>query len=352
MHTTIHAESRLLQLGCGSVGGVIAGGLLRSGVDLTIVTKNDQITQAINTGGLRVNPPEGEWTVPAHVYTHLEDVPGTFDSVLLAMKATDVEDAARDVSSHLSPDGYVVTLQNGVVEDRIGEILGRERVIGALVGWGATMGSPGIYEMTSSGEIVVGELDGRKTERTQNLCSTLEKATSTRLSDNIYGVLWSKLAINCTITTLGAVTGQLLGDMLKRWSIRRLALIITSEVTDVAQDQGVSMEPIGGTLEIERLYLSPTRRAKDMGWDILTRQMIMFIVGMKYRRLKSSMLQSLERGRRAEIDFMNGYVVEQGRSHGIATPMNLALTEMVREIERGERAIHPDNLKELIHLAI
>jgi 2-dehydropantoate 2-reductase len=352
MHASMNSKGRLLQLGCGSVGGVIAGGLLHSGNELTIVTNNDQITHAINTNGLHVFTPKEEWTVPVHVYTHLDEVPGTFDSVLLAMKATDVEDAASEVASHLSPTGTVVTLQNGVVEERIAEILGHEHVIGALVGWGATMHSPGIYEMTSFGEIVLGELDGRFTARAQNLCSTLDTAVSTRLSGNIYGALWSKLAINCTITTLGAVTGQLLGEMLNRWSVRRLALTITSEVIDVAKAFEISMEPVGGTLEIERLYLPVGRRGKDIGWDILTRQVIMFIVGLRFRRLKSSMLQSLERGRQAEIDFMNGYVVKKGALHGISTPTNLAVTKMVQEIELGERSIHPDNLKELLHTKV
>jgi 2-dehydropantoate 2-reductase len=124
--------------------------------------------------------------------------------------------------------------------------------------------------------------------------------------------------------------------------------MITSEVTDVAKSHGVSMEPVGGTLEIERLYLPYEHRQKNIGWDIITRQMIMFIVGLKYRRLKSSMLQSLERGRRAEIDFMNGYVVEMGRKLSVSTPINVALTNMVREIESGDRPIHPNNIGELI----
>jgi 2-dehydropantoate 2-reductase len=136
---------------------VIAGGLLRSGCDLTIVTNNDEITNAIKNDGIRVSAPKDEWTVHAQAHTQLQDLQGTFDTVLLAMKATDVEQAVEDLRAYLSPSGYVVTLQNGIVEDRIGEMLGRERVIGALVGWGATMRKPGLYEMTSLGEVVIGE---------------------------------------------------------------------------------------------------------------------------------------------------------------------------------------------------
>jgi 2-dehydropantoate 2-reductase len=339
---------RLLLMGCGSVGGVIASGLLRAGYDLTIVTHNEAISHAINTNGLRAITPDGEATVPATAHTYLETVEGRFDIALLAMKATEVEEAARNVAGLLSPEGYVATLQNGVVEDRVGAILGRERVVGALVGWGATMRAPGVYEMTSRGELSVGEIDGVVTDRVRQLKSILDAAAPATVSANIYGVLWSKLAINCVVTTLGAVSGQLLGEMLKRSTVRHLALVITSEVVDVAEAHGITLEPVGGTLDIHNLYLPPERRGKGFGLDLLGRHVIMRVVGLRFRRLKSSMLQSLERGRRPEIDFMNGYVVERGREKGVQTPINDALTAAVREIEAGMRPIRPDNLRELM----
>ena len=345
--STYTESERVLLLGCGAVGGVIAGGLLRAGRPLSIVTHNDEIAQAINRDGLRLTTPEGQWTLPATAHVCLEDARGPFDAVYLAMKATDVEEAARDVAGCLTPRGYVVTLQNGVIEDRVAAILGRERVVAALVGWGATMHAPGVYEMTSCGELVVGETDGRLTDRVGRIQATLNDAAPTTISTNIYGVQWSKLAINCVITTLGAITGQLLGEMLRRSAIRRLGLAIVSEVVDVAQACGIVLEPVGGTLDIGRLYLPPERRHGGLGFDLLTRHVIMLVVGVKFRKLKSSMLQSLERGRRCEIDIMNGYVVEQGRARGVPTPVNSALTELVHDIEVGRRTIRPENLEHL-----
>ena len=349
MASDTREEQRLLLMGCGSVGGVIAGGLLRAGHDVTVVTHNEEICHAVNADGLCTIRPEGRWTVPATAHAHLDDeVEGPFDAVYLAMKATEVEQAARDVADRLAPEGYVVTFQNGVVEDRVGAILGRERVVGALVGWGATMHAPGVCEMTSRGELVVGELDGRVTPRVEQLKATLDAVAPTTVSTNIYGVLWSKLAINCVVTTFGAVTGQLLGEMLKRRAVRRLAFVTTSEVVDVAEAHGIELEPVGGTLDIHRLYLPPARRSGGFGIDLLSRHAITYAVGLKFRRLKSSMLQSLERGRRAEIDFMNGYVVERGREKGVPTPVNTALTELVQEVEAGTRPMSPDNLESLL----
>jgi ketopantoate reductase len=172
------------------------------------------------------------------------------------MKATGVEQAAPKVEALLSPHGYVVTLQNSIVEHRVAGILGAERVVGALVGWGATMHAPGVYEMTSRGELVVAELDGQVTPRLEEFRATLDTAAPDTIYTNIHGVLWSKLDINCVIT-----------------------------------------------------------------------------------------LQTLERGRHPEIDFMNSYVVGQGREVGVPVPVNEALTFMVREIEQGERQISPQNLQ-------
>ncbi len=339
---------RLLLMGCGAVGGVIAGGLLRAGHPVAVVTHNDDITSALTSDGLQVATPEGQWTIDCAAHTHLVDVQGQFDAVFLSMKATDVLQAARSVAGRLSPQGYAVTLQNGLVEDQVADILGRERVVGALVGWGATMDAPGIYRMTSRGELIVGELDGSLSERVRQIKATLEAVAPVTISTNIYGVLWSKLAINCAITTLGAITGQVLGTMLRRAALRRLSLAIISEVIDVAGALDISLEPVGGTLDLKRLYLPPERRARGLAPDLIPKHALILGVGLKFRRLKSSMLQSLERGRRPEVDFMNGTVVEHGQKAGVPTPVNRALTEMVHEIEQGTRPIDPHNLEPLL----
>lgn len=337
-------QPRVLLMGCGAVGGVLAGGLLRAGKDVTPVTHNAKITAALAADGLRLTAPEGRWTLPVTAHTQLADVPGLFDVALLAMKATAVEDAAREVLPRLSATGFVVTLQNGIVEDRVAGIVGRDRLIGALVGWGATMHAPGVYEMTSRGETVVGELDGATTLRINVLQTLLAAATPASVTDNIYGVLWSKLAINCAITAMGAVTGQRLGEMLQRRVARRLALSIVSEVMDVAQAHAVAPEPVGGTLDLAKLYVPPERRGAGLHLELLVKHAIMLAVGLKFWRLKSSMLQSLERGRKPEIDEMNGYVVARGREKGVETPVNASLVAMVREVAAGTRALSPANL--------
>jgi 2-dehydropantoate 2-reductase len=346
------ANPRIMMMGCGAVGGVIAAGLLGAGYDVTLVTHNPSISDAISNNGLHLVTPAGRRTLPAAVCAgacpDLSGVEGWYDIALMSMKATGVEEATRDVLPLLSPNGYVVTLQNGIVEDRVAELAGRDRVIGAVVGWGATMHKPGIYEMTSRGETVIGELDGSVTDRVTDLQRILSAAAPTSVSANITGVLWSKLAINCAITTLGAITGQTLGTLLRRRPARRLALAIVSEVLDTAAAYGVALEPVGGTLDLGRLYLRPERRRGGLRPAQIPQHLVMRVVGLKFRKLRSSMLQSLERGREPQIAFLNGYIETRAREIGVPTPTNTALTLMVREIAAGARQISPGNLTDLL----
>lgn len=352
MNPSTKANPRILMMGCGAVGGVLAAGLLSAGYDLTLVTHNGAISEAIANNGLHVVTPDGRRTLAAAICAdacpHVYGVDGPYDVVLLAMKATDVEAAAREVLPLLSPDGYVVTLQNGIVEDRVAQIVGRRSVIGAIVGWGATMHRPGIYEMTSRGETTIGELDGVISSRVTALRGILSAAAPTSVSANIMGALWSKLAINCVITTLGAVTGQTLGALLRRWPARRLALSVVSEVLDTAAACNVTLEPVGGTLNLAQLYVKPGQRRDGFALAQIPQHAIMSAVGYRFRRLRSSMLQSLERGRVPEIDFLNGYVVARAREMRVPVPVNAALTAMVHDIAEGRRPINPANLSKLL----
>ncbi|MBI9044812.1 MAG: ketopantoate reductase family protein [Anaerolineaceae bacterium] len=340
-------KNRYLLMGCGAVGGVLAAGIIEKGYDLDIVTHNEQITKAVNEQGLIVKTSGGLRKVQAKAYTSLKEVKPGYDVVFLTMKAIGIEKIASDAAQYLKPDGFVITLQNGIVEDKVSEVIGKQRVVGGLIGWGATMSAPGNYHMTSEGECIIGELDGSISQRCKNIKIVMESAVPTSISNNIYGVLWSKLAINCVITTLGAISGQILGKMLLKHSVRELALVLVSEVMDAAHASGIILEPVGGTLDLKRLYLPQEERKTGQGRIYLSKHIILGVVGIKFWKLKSSMLQSLERGRQPEIDFMNGFVVDQANRHAIPAPLNTRLVEIVREIVAGKREIQPVNINEL-----
>ncbi|MBZ0281622.1 MAG: ketopantoate reductase family protein [Anaerolineae bacterium] len=335
---------RILIEGIGGIGGVVAARLIQAGYDPALVTNNPQITEAINRDGLQITTPEGQAVVPAKAYTALSDLPSDqrFDVAYLLMKANGVVEAAQQTIPLLNPNGYIVTFQNGIVEDAVGAAVGIQKVVSGIIGWGGTMTAPGVYEKTTPGETHIGELDGRLSSRVNNLAKAIETAAPVVISQNMRGVLWSKLAINCTITTIGALTGDTLGVMLQDARVRRLFMRTYSEVIDTADALNIRLERIAANprlLYVPKNANAITRFIKDM---------LVQMVGRRYGKMKASMLQSLERGRKTEIDFLNGYVVEQAQKVGIATPVNAALVQMVKEIEAGTRTIDRKNINDLL----
>jgi 2-dehydropantoate 2-reductase len=339
------AEKRILIEGVGGIGGVVAAKMIRAGLSPTLVTGNPDITKAINSNGLDLTASDQEFIVPARAFTSLDDVPKgpALDAAYLLMKANTVIDAARQTLPLLGPDGYVVTFQNGIVEDSVAEVVGRDRVVSAVVGWGAEMRSPGVYHKTSGGKTFVGELDGKLSHRVMDLGLILKTSADVIVSPNIRGVLWSKLAINSMITTVGALTGERLGVLLRRRRARAILLAIYREAIDTARAMGITLEPVA--VRPELFYL-----ARDANvFSRWLKHLVMRAVGLKYGKVKSSRLQSLERGRKTEIDYLNGYVVQKAKETGVAVPTNEAVVRLVKEIEEGKRSIDPTNLREIHH---
>lgn len=337
------AERVVIQ-GIGGIGGVIAGALLDAGLRPVLVTNNPAITDAIRANGLRVTSRDRAITVPADVFTTLDEAPGPFDAAYLMMKALGVVEAASETAKHLAPGGYVVTFQNGIVEDAVGAAIGIERVVSASVGWNGIMHRPGEYERTTPGHTFVGELDGRSTPRVRQLADTLRRVGPVTLSANMRGVLWSKLAINCTVNSVGALTGETLGELLADPRVRRIFLRTYSEVVDTAEALGIRLERIAANPKL--LYL-----AKDAGPIArYTKDLVARMLGRKYKHARSSTLQSLERGRKTEVDFLNGYVCDAAAKAGVAAPVNAALARMIKEIEAGKRPIAKENIADLCAL--
>jgi 2-dehydropantoate 2-reductase len=336
-------SERILLAGVGGIGGVIAARLLQAGHRPILLTANASITEAIRARGVQVIEGGLRQSIAAEAVTTIEELPGDarFDLALLLMKANAVVAAARQIAPRLGPAGFLVPCQNGIVEDAVAEAVGAEKVVAAIVGWGGTMHEPGVYEKTGPGAIHIGELDGRPSQRAERLAAILRAASPVVVSQNIRGVLWSKLAINCVITTLGAVTGRTLGEMLKQKNIRRIFLGVYREVIDTAEALSVRLERVAADPKL--LYLpAGAGPLKAFFKDLLVR-----LVGRRYGRLKSSMLQSLERGRPTEIDFLNGYVVREAARANVPVPLNQALVRLVKEIEAGRRPPDPGNLNEL-----
>lgn len=329
---------KVVIVGCGGIGGVIAANLTRAGLDVTPVVGNESVAAAVHARGLRVRELDGsEWSVPAarQPVLSLADDDGPFDLAIVATQNTTLETALAATLPHLTPDAPVVTCQNGLPEDRARRLAG-DRVLGCVVGWGASMVEPGLYQRTSKGGLQLGR-PTPGSPAAEPIAALLEPASPTTVVDDLAGVRWSKLAINCVTTTFGAIGGAPLGKLLSHRPIRRLALEVFAEVAEVAQASGVRVQPVGGTLEIDKIAITDAERGQSIGSPSLAyKHSVLMAVGFKYRRLRSSMLYALERGRPPEIDFLNGEIVRRGAALGVPTPVSAALVEQVGAIVRKE----------------
>lgn len=334
---------KILIIGAGAIGGVTAGILSHSGYPVTLVCKYPDLVGKIRNSGLEITGYKGNFHQTLPAVSEVKELEGKFDYVLIATKATDMPEAAKQVLPFLNEDTLVVSMQNGICEDELAAIVGKDRTIGCVVGWGATLHRPGNMEMTSSGEFVIGTLDGKSNERLKELKDILNEVVPVKLSENIYGSLYSKLIINSCITTLGAVSGQLLGELLRQRKVRTIFIEIIREAILVADAMSLKVEAYGN-LDFYR-FVENDGSIADM-----KRHAIIYFIGLKYRKLKSSSLQSLERGKRTEIDYFNGYISKKAKEFNVKTPVNSALTTMVKEIEQGKRQITPGNFN-LHHLS-
>lgn len=329
-------------MGAGGIGGIVAGSLAAVGVDVVAVSTNREIQAAVARDGFRLHDEGRERRVAGRV----EAAPpagARFDVVVLATQPPQVEDAARTAAPALADGGAMVVLQNGLCEARVARIVGEARVIGAIVAWGASMPAPGRYDRTAAGGFTIGRLSGPPDDGCRQVAALLEAIGPTTLTDNLWGARWSKLALNCAISSLGTIAGERLGPLVRVRRYRRLALEIMTEVVAVARREQVKLEKVAGTLDLEWVALTDAERTARGSAGLTAKHALLLAVGLRYRRMRSSMLAAIERGRIPAVDFLNGEVADRGRLHGVPTPLNAQVVDLVHAIaarrETSSRAL-------------
>ena len=330
------ARPRVLVMGLGGIGGIISAHLLEQGHRVLGVSSNRAIRDAVVHDGLWVTGDGETRVVPAEVVSQAP-TDGAFDYVFLCTQPPQVEEAVRAAVGALSERGVFVVFQNGLCEDRVARIVEPSRVVGAVVAWGASVLGPGRYQRTSAGGFTVGRFVGGPDSRDASLATLLECVGPVQVTDNLRGARWSKLAINCAISTLGTVGGDRLGSLLTYRFVRRLGLEIMTEAVEVARAEGVRLEKVAGTLDLETLALTEADKASSGSAALVAKHAVLLAVGARYRRLRSSMLAAIERGRRPAVDFLNGEVVKRAEQHGVDAPVNACVHRMVHHIAAGER---------------
>ncbi len=333
--------NRIVVVGCGGVGGVVAARLHGAGHDVSAVTHNPAIAEAIERRGLVASYDEAIHTAKFPVYSVLAPQANMipFDICVLATPPDAAVEAVRQILPFLTDEAPILCLPNGLIEARLTAEFGPERFIGGIVEFGARRPTEGKVVQTAAGGVTLGRLPSYGKTADAGLRATaqlMESAGPVHFAQNLEGARWSKLAINCAISSLGTIGGDRLGLLMRHRFVRRLALEIWTEVVTVAQAEGVKLEKVAGTVDLEWLALDADERLRSGSPSLVAKHTLLLAVGTKYRNMRSSMLSAIERGRVPAVDFLNGEVVSRGEKHGVPTTINRAMQDTVHAIARGE----------------
>ena len=322
----------VLVVGGGAIGGITAAKLAGDGRRVVVLDTNEPHVARLRDPGLTFEEAGTEYTVPLDAVESAGELEGEFDFALVAVKSPFHRAALEPLAATGKVESFV-SLGNGLIQERMAELVGPERLLSCLVEWGGNNLGPGRVVRDTIAPMVVGELDGSERERTRRLARCLEAVGPVRLTGNIRGQIWSKLLVNSSCTGLSAVSGLRYGAVAEHEDGRRAIYAIWAEGYAVAEAEGIELDEV---LDVQPHELV---ERDDAALDRL-----MAIAG----NTKPSMLQDLEQGRDTEVDVVNGGVAQRGRAHGIATPFNDRVVELVHAMERGERSPAPDELTQLV----
>ena len=325
--------------GAGSLGMILGAYITKNGGKIDLINRNRAHVEAIRRNGAVVTGTVN-FTQKVEVYTP-EEMTGKYDIVFLMTKQLQNREVVTFLKDFLTEDGVIVTLQNGIPEMLIGEIVGEDHVLGCTVAWGATKTGDGVCELTSEPDSLtfsLGSTSPKPNAHITDVKALLELMGPVEMEDNFIGTRWSKLLINAAFSGMSAVLGCTFGETVSDIPQRKIVQAIMKECIDVCSAGGIRIEPVQGK-DIVKLfnYSNPVKKAVSL--------LLLPFAIKKHRLLKASMLQDIENGKKTEVDSINGSVCAYGRKVGCPTPMNDKVVEIVHRIEEGELSPSFDNLR-------
>ena len=325
--------------GAGSLGTILGAYITKNGGKIELINRNKAHIEALQKNGATVTGTVN-FSQPVNAYTPAE-MSGIYDIIFLMTKQQQNVEVVSYLKDFLADDGVIVTLQNGIPELEIGNIVGEERVLGCTVAWGATMKNPGVCELTSAPDSLtfsLGSLQKQPNAHIDEVKKLLELMGPVEIDRNFIGSRWSKLLINSAFSGMSAVLGCTFGEAAEDKASRRIVQALIKECIDVCAAGNIRIEPVQGK-DIVKLLDYKGRIKKAFSFFIIP------IAIRKHAKLKASMLQDLEKDKNSEVDAINGVVSMFGRKVGIPTPMNDTVVEVIHRIENGELTPSYDNLK-------
>tara|TARA_Y100000590_G_C15720745_1_gene1013460 strand:- start:1159 stop:2193 length:1035 start_codon:yes stop_codon:yes gene_type:complete len=333
---------KICVLGGGAIGSCVAASLTDAGLDIVLVDQWADHINKIRLDGLIVTTKEGETNtkVTAHHMSDLARLQPQFDFIFMAVKAYDTQWVSKFASVYLKEGGVFVGLQNAYNDNLNADMVGKENVIGAVVELSCEIFNPGFVQrntIPSGTWFAFGELDGKITSRLKEVQGIMLNVGKCDLTDNIYGAKWTKLIANSMTCPFSSLN-------LKNWEAVKLpgmfefSVGVGRESFKVGQALGYMIEPLFGLTNEE------IGNAGENAAELVMKKMVKD-VGPNAR---THAAQDHVKGRRSEIEFINGRVSKEGKKLGIPTPYNDAVTEIARMTHKGEIKLDPSNIQILL----
>ena len=325
--------------GAGSLGTVLGAYMTKNGVDVELVNRNKAHVAALREKGAHITGTV-EMTVPVNAITP-DEMSGKYSVIFLMTKQLFNTEVVTFLKPFLTDDGVIVTLQNGIPEPGIAEIIGKEHTMGCAVEWGANLSAPGECVLTSEPDrhsYHMGKMDGITDEQVARVTALLEKMCPVHFEENLIGTRWSKLLINATFSGLGTVVGGRFGDVSENKDAQKVAVRCMKECIDVGHAAGAEFAPVQGK-DITKLFYYTNAFKRTIG------ELLIPIAMKKHKDIIPSMLQDLRNGKPCEVDAINGVVCEWGRKCGVPTPINDRIVEIIKKEQSGELKLEASNIK-------
>lgn len=347
---------RIVIVGAGAVGGYVGGYLSRAGKDVTLIDPWPAHVEKMRADGLTLQGLSEEECFNAPVKAmHLTDVQGLaragpVDIAFVCMKSYDTEWATRMIRDYLAPSGFVVSLQNCINEHRIA----------GIVGWGKTLGciaSQIAVELVAPGEVRrgvprggnahtvfrVGEVHGGISSRVEEIADLLSLIDSSKTTSNLWGERWSKLVANAMRNGLSAASGMSSNACDREAITRWICIRTAAEAVSVGLAQGYKLEKIYEAMPEK--WLAGVKEGDAARAEL--EASMQASAAKRSETMRPSMGQDIQKGRRTEVDFINGLVAEKGAELGIPTPVNLAMVDAVKRVELGKLQASLDNVRDI-----
>jgi len=291
-------------VGAGAVGGYFGGLLARAGVPVTMIGR-PSFVEAVQKNGLRLDTTQFQETVYPYASTQLEAAAGA-GYIFFCVKTTDTVATAKELARYVSPGCTVLSLQNGV--NNVEEIRNASGIeaLPTVVYVAASVPSPGTVKHVGRGDLVIGP-HSPKVDKTAEFFEKTKLPC--RVSDNIEGELWTKLIWNCALNAVSGLGQANYGEIIANEDAKRVVEAAVYEVLAVAKKKGI--QPPG--LEDPKVAIAGAYK-----------------IGQQMSATYSSTAQDMARGKRTEIDSLNGYIARQGAEIGVPVPVNHTLFTLVK----------------------